>query len=298
MGARKSCCLPSERPTEEVVSLPVSAFWSAAVRAQENKRLGAAVVKDEYAEALMNDSGWGYYREYVDKWGKFQSSGLSPEEHVRCTVLRRTVFVDGKCCEAAAAGVRQCVVLGAAFDTRAFRLFQGLPDMHVFEVDHPGVFDYKEDRLTKCRPPAVPLCKRSTVVLPDGDISGWSTASQQAGFDPSAPAMFVLECLTQYLTEAQETCLYSSIVSASAPGSVLVGDTMVTQTVRYRTGIQDIVWYRTDREKMKAAFVEGGYADFSWTNIESDELNFPGGPCFRPPAWGSSLFLHSGTKTA
>jgi methyltransferase (TIGR00027 family) len=319
---------------DDKANVGVTAFWIAGFRALEFRKGDNAAVKDPYAEALMDSKGWGYFDEYVQKFGKMYGKGAktcfccclplclplsclccsctkvalafkrlffnapSGKDFVGVAICRRVIYFDDKCLKAAAEGVRQCVIIGAGLDTRAYRLFTDYPDMHVIEIDHPDVFKYKEPKLQKAG--AVLSCRRTAVGLEYDDVAEWPTfAQQRAGFDPRKPTIFVMEGLTMYLTDAIETDLYKKINSVSAIGSWVTGDTMALGQEKYELGMHDLVFYSTDKEKMKTEFVKGGYRDIEWTSVYDDSLNYPGGPLMpRFPGRMDSYFVHHAKKTA
>ena len=59
----------------------------------------------------------------------------------------RTHYIDAALERAAAAGVTQVVVLGAGFDSRAYRFRVSHPTLRFFEVDLPATSDDKQRRL-------------------------------------------------------------------------------------------------------------------------------------------------------
>ena len=67
----------------------------------------------------------------------------------------RTVFLDELLAEASQRGCRQVVLLGAGFDTRAFRL-SWPPGTRCFEVDTPDVLGPKDEVLATTN--AAPAC--------------------------------------------------------------------------------------------------------------------------------------------
>src|SRR5712671_5876510 len=62
-------------------------------------------------------------------------------------MLIRTKFVDEHLQQALAAGATQLVILGAGFDTRAYRFADLLKDKRVFEVDYRSTQQLKKARL-------------------------------------------------------------------------------------------------------------------------------------------------------
>jgi len=135
---------------------------------------------------------------------------------LRLWVVARTVFLDELLMAACADGVRQVVLLGAGFDTRAFRL-PWPPGVRCFELDTPDVLDSKQQVLTAQH--AVSTCERLTV---PGDLRGdWPAALRAAGLRPGEPAAWVAEGLLVYLSPDDVDELLDQVTSLSAPGSRL-----------------------------------------------------------------------------
>jgi methyltransferase (TIGR00027 family) len=104
---------------------------------------------------------------------------------LRLWIVARTVFLDELITAACADGVRQVVLLGAGFDTRAFRL-PWPPGVRCFELDTGDVLAAKQQVLTEQG--AVAGCER--IVVPT-DLGGdWPPAVRAAGLDPARPAVW------------------------------------------------------------------------------------------------------------
>jgi hypothetical protein len=101
----------------------------------------------------------------------------------------RTRFLDDVIARASADGCRQFVVLGAGLDARAFRLPLP-PDARFFEVDLPGVLEFKE-RVVRDNN-FTPACER--IVVPTDLAGDWTEDLDRAGFDP-APRTWLAEGL-------------------------------------------------------------------------------------------------------
>jgi methyltransferase (TIGR00027 family) len=135
---------------------------------------------------------------------------------LRLWVVARTVFLDELVMTACADGARQVVLLGAGFDTRAFRL-PWPPGVHCFELDTPDVLASKEQVLAAQH--AVPGCARITV---PGDLrDDWPAALRVAGLRPDQPTAWVAEGLLVYLSPDDVDELLDRVTSLSAPGSRL-----------------------------------------------------------------------------
>ena len=135
---------------------------------------------------------------------------------LRLWIVARTVFLDELILAACADGARQVVLLGAGFDTRAFRL-PWPPGVRCFELDTPDVLDAKEQVLAAQR--AVPGCERITV--PGDLVDDWPAALRSAGLRPDQPTAWVAEGLLVYLSPDDVNKLLDRVTSLSAPGSRL-----------------------------------------------------------------------------
>ncbi|HMI53651.1 MAG TPA: SAM-dependent methyltransferase [Candidatus Saccharimonadales bacterium] len=122
----------------------------------------------------------------------------------RTSAVARTRFVDDALRPSLAKGIGQLVILGAGFDCRAYRLAE-LQQMTVFEVDHPATLSTKLQCLRQVLP-GVPEHVR--FVESDFNRLGLAEALRRAGFEPSRPAVFLWEGVTNYLTaEAVDSVL-------------------------------------------------------------------------------------------
>ncbi len=135
---------------------------------------------------------------------------------LRLWVVARTVFLDELVMAACADGARQVVLLGAGFDTRAFRL-PWPPGVRCFELDTQDVLDSKQQVLTAQH--AVPGCERITV---PGDLraTGRPHCGRRA-CGRTEPAGWVAEGLLVYLSPDDVDRLLDRVTSLSAPGSRL-----------------------------------------------------------------------------
>lgn len=126
------------------------------------------------------------------------------------SLLCRKAYADDQVREALAAGIKQVVLLGAGFDTRSVRLVAPR-GATAYEVDLPENSAAKQKRLTGIfgRIP-----ERVRLVATDFERDDLSDVLTDAGFDPTAPAMFVWEAVTQYLTEPAVRATLQSLSAA------------------------------------------------------------------------------------
>lgn len=116
---------------------------------------------------------------------------------------------------AATAEVRQVVILAAGMDARAYRL-PWRDGVVVYELDQPEVMAAKAELLAG----ETPRCRRVPVGI---DLAeDWPAALRSAGFDPTAPSVWLIEGLLQYLEEAAVHRLFDRVSAFSEPGSILL----------------------------------------------------------------------------
>jgi len=129
----------------------------------------------------------------------------------------RTRFIDDVLKEALTEGVEQVVILGAGFDTRAYRI-DGMAAVDAFEVDHPDAQATKRDRLEAVFG-AVP--SHVTLVPVDFDLQSLEAALDGAGFDPGQETLFVWEGVTQYITEAAVDSTLRTVAETTGGGRLV-----------------------------------------------------------------------------
>src|SRR5262245_16296786 len=117
---------------------------------------------------------------------------------VRSSVVARTRLIDDAITVAVGEPTRQLVILGAGFDSRAYRL-PGLRAITVFEVDHPSTQAAKRsilDYVLSSQPQHVRF------VTCDFNQDNVDLAMARAGYSEAARTFILWEGVTNYLTEA------------------------------------------------------------------------------------------------
>jgi methyltransferase (TIGR00027 family) len=117
---------------------------------------------------------------------------------VRTSVVARTRLIDDAIEDTLGEDIEQFVVLGAGFDTRAYRL-PGLRGVLVFEVDHPDTQAAKRralERVLRVLPEQVRF------VATDFAKSDLESRMAAAGYRESARSFILWEGVTNYLDEA------------------------------------------------------------------------------------------------
>jgi methyltransferase (TIGR00027 family) len=125
----------------------------------------------------------------------------------------RTRFFDEEITRALDDGIGQVGIIGAGYDTRAWRLAR--PGVDFFEVDHPATQRDKRLRAPIGGPCYVPV---------DLSHGGLAQHLVSAGFRPGAASVFVLEGLTMYLSENAVKTTLSALAEISGPRSRIAAD--------------------------------------------------------------------------
>ena len=117
----------------------------------------------------------------------------------------RTRRIDELLRQSGKGGIRQVVILGAGFDSRAYRLKDVLQPCQVYEVDHPSAQAYKETRVREI----IRATPKNVVYVPiDFTKEDLRIVLAKAGYRPDKPAFFLWEGVTYYLPrEAIESTL-------------------------------------------------------------------------------------------
>jgi methyltransferase (TIGR00027 family) len=144
----------------------------------------------------------------------------------------RTRYIDDAVKAALSQGISQLVILGAGFDTRPYRL-PGMERVNVFEVDLPSVQNDKKKKILKY---LGRLPDHVTFIPIDFDTQTLETVFTGTAFDPSRPAVFIWEGVTQYISEGavRQTLTF---VGKSAPGSVIVFTYVLKSIIERRSDI-------------------------------------------------------------
>jgi len=111
-------------------------------------------------------------------------------------ILCRTRYIDDVLKKSLEEGIEQLVILGAGFDSRAYRI-AGMDQVQVFEIDLPGLRSLKQIRVEKVLG-AVP--ENVTLLGMNFDQQSLDDVLKAAGFQKGKKTLFIWEGVTQYIT--------------------------------------------------------------------------------------------------
>ena len=113
----------------------------------------------------------------------------------RTSAIARTRLIDDWVNESVAGDPQQVLILGAGFDSRAWRL-PALRKVAVFEIDHPATAAEKRRRLA-----ALGIERANVRFVPvDFERDAAPQALARSGFDPTKPVVVIWEGVTNYLS--------------------------------------------------------------------------------------------------
>ena len=136
----------------------------------------------------------------------------------RTSILARARFVEDLVVEQATRGVRQYVILGAGLDTFVQRRPELASRLLVFEIDQPGLQEWKRQRLIDLGLGIPSFLRLVPMDFEVGDV--WWERLAASGFDLERSAVVASTGVSMYLTRDAITATLHKIATL-APGSTL-----------------------------------------------------------------------------
>jgi methyltransferase (TIGR00027 family) len=203
-----------------------TSIYTAAGRAIGARDPDPSVRNPDYlAEKLLGDpSAFAINHAAVRSLGLAYDEAMKDLEVVSTVrmMLVRTRFIDDALERAVAAGAAHVVILGAGFDSHAYRCQELLANVTVFEVDRPATQALKKQRVQEVlgAPPA-----NLTYVPIDIQREDLADVLRRHGHDQSQRTFFIMEGVTMYVPEegVRATLRY---VAGHPAGSAIVFDFM------------------------------------------------------------------------
>ena len=165
-------------------------------------------------------------------------------------MLQRTRFVDEHLQRAVMANATQVVILGAGFDSRAYRFRNLLRRLRVFEVDDGPTQEYKRRRVQDVLggpPPNV------TYVPVDFSEQTLGRSLASCGYRADCVTCFIWVGVTMYLSEDTVRSTFRTLASSCVPGSRIIFDYWTTRHIE--DGPRQHEWIRR-RFEMAATWGE------------------------------------------
>jgi methyltransferase (TIGR00027 family) len=174
----------------------------------------------------------------------------------------RTRYIDEYLNECIDDGIEQLIILGAGYDSRAYRTERLKGEVTVFEVDHPATQKRKIEKVQKI---LSPLPSNVVYVSIDFDKEKLSERLFQSGYDKNKKSLFIWEGVTPLITaEAVDETLHF-VARNSGPGSSIIFNYILKSVV-------DGTCQLEGAQEIRKSFSRGGITDFR--SNRGDRLQF------------------------
>lgn len=198
---------------------------------------GERICYDPYARAMANKGIGSYLSKLIIQSGLYDR--MSPG--AMSFVVGRERYIDDYLVAGLRDGLDQVVLLGAGFDTRAYRI-PGIEKTRVFEIDQPATQELKLARLKRV---IDPLPSYVTFIPVDFNRQTLGDQLLAHGYNERGKTLFVWQGVVYFLTQQGVDGTLAFIANHSGPGSSVIFDYFYNETLRDRT--------RTDLKMMRRA---------------------------------------------
>ncbi|MGH8501754.1 MAG: class I SAM-dependent methyltransferase [Gammaproteobacteria bacterium] len=138
----------------------------------------------------------------------------------RALAVARARYADDRFNAAYGRGVRQCVLIGAGFDSFALRRQDMAEHIRVFEIDHPAT-----QRLKRARVAKLGIDQKNVTYVPvDFETDSMRDKLLSAGFQPDSVAFLSWLGVTYYLSKEAVFGTFRDIAACAGSGSEVVFD--------------------------------------------------------------------------
>lgn len=190
----------------------------------------------------------------------------------RTSAIARTRLFDDALRRAVREGIRQVLLLGAGFDSRAHRLAE-MREARVIEVDQPATQERKIRAVVRW---FGSLPGHVVHVPVDFQTERLDRALDGNGFDPTHPSFVLWEGVTNYLSEDAVDVTLRAVAGLAAPGSGMaftyVHRGLLDGSVEFAGGAQILKRVRDAGEPWTCGFEPGALRAYlaarGWTLIE------------------------------
>ena len=194
------------------------------------------------------------------------------------SIMARVRYFDDFTKKSTAEGIEQLVVLGAGYDTRAYRI-EELKDIKVFEVDHPNTQSFKIQKIDEI---FGSLPDHVVYVPVDFEKDALGQKLFDNGYDPLKKTLFIMEGLIMYIPPkavaeillfiVENSCKDSQVIFDYYPESVVDGACKLEIGVNIRNHLiqlEEPLQFGIKEEKIEDFLTEFGFSEVR--NITSED---------------------------
>lgn len=193
----------------------------AMVRAGESKKPeDERICYDPYATRFIRPEVVAFYQHNPEKYREEMEQIERMMPGLNNTLAARARYFDDVVGSAVDEGIGQLVILGAGYDTRAYRI-EGMKKIRVFEVDHPDTSIVKKEKVKEI---FGSLPGHVAYVPLDLESDGFGERLKRDGYDTSVKTLFLMEGVIMYLPLDALDRILKFIAHNSAIGSYVLFD--------------------------------------------------------------------------
>ncbi len=185
------------------------------------------IVSDPYARALVPGGIMFSISLWIIKSGLYER--MAPG--ATAFIIGRERYIDDYLTACLSEGFDQIVILGAGFDTRAFRIL-GIEHTRVFEIDQLATQAVKLERLKNV---IDPLPAYITFVPADLNIQQLGEVLRSGGYDEQGKTLFIWQGVIYFLKPEGVDSTLAFIADHSGPDSAVIFDYIYNETLRDTT---------------------------------------------------------------
>jgi methyltransferase (TIGR00027 family) len=276
----------------------ITAAGIAVARAVESeKAVGERICYDPLAVKFINPLFYRFMRLFIDT-GYAERAGSG----VQGFLVARCRYIDDTLQECLQNGLQQLVVLGAGYDSRAYRFELLKRGVKVFEVDHPST---QQVKMKKVRAILGKLPPYVSYVSLDFNTQSLEERLPECGYDESLKTLFIWEGVVMYLSTQAVTNTLSFVLQSSAAGNRVIFDyiysALLDGTVKHGEVSRMRRARRFSGEGLTFAFPQGEVTSYLERlgfsrvyDVSSEELHqryFIGVNFRRKVAWGYGIAM-------
>ncbi|MGF7118758.1 SAM-dependent methyltransferase [Methanobacterium oryzae] len=184
-------------------------------------------------------------------------------------------------------GLEQLVILGAGYDTRAYRIEKLKKSINVFEMDHPNTQSFKIDKIKEI----FGSTPENVIYVPvDFEIENLGQKLFDNEYNSSKKTLFIMEGLIMYIPPRAVAETLSFIVENSCKGSAVIFDyypkSVVDGTCKLKIGenirnhliqLGEPLQFGINEDEIEDFLTQFGFSNIKNVTSESyKKLYFPG----------------------
>jgi len=222
----------------------------------------------------------------ISKW--VITSGLYEKMAPGATafIAVRERYIDDYLAAELATGLDQVVILGAGFDTRAYRI-PGIEKTRIFELDTPATQELKLERLKKV---VDPLPAHVTFLPVDFNTQTLAESLPASGYDEHEKTLFIWQGVTYFLTAEGVDSTLAFITHHSGSGSSVIFDYLYNEIFKdpnnaYAKSLRqaakisgEAYMFGIDGGQVEAFLAQRGFSDVHNLTLEALKERYFTGP--------------------